>query len=69
MTHGTPGPGVAVLRIESSCDVDLATTWRDTMLSRSALHRQTSGMQSALTVWLVERLHVDLGRARTMICR
>ena len=39
------------------------------MLASGTAHRQTSGMQSALTVWLVERLHVDLGRARTMICR
>ncbi|EFQ83835.1 hypothetical protein HMPREF0063_10551 [Aeromicrobium marinum DSM 15272] len=28
----------------------------------------TEAMLTAQTIWLVERLHVDLGRARTMLC-
>lgn len=30
---------------------------------------QTVDMLSARQIWLVERLHVDLGRAHTMLCR
>jgi hypothetical protein len=49
--------------------MDARPEYRDTRLSAAHPAPHTVCMQNAQTVWLVERLHVDLGRARTMMCR
>jgi len=48
--------------------MDRIPTCRDVQLLDRHPTGQTDVMLIAQTVWLVERLHVDLGRARSMMC-
>src|SRR5690606_41356930 len=49
--------------------LDMNLIFQDVHLSDALSEGQTVAMLAAQTTWLVERLHVDLGRARSMMCR